>query len=142
MTTRPMLESDIEAVRAMYSESKLQDGWPNFAEMVEARVVEEDGKIVAVAAARMVPEMILILGKGHPAARLYWLKALHGRMLEFLRERGLKRAIAFVPPQIERAYARRLQLMGFQPGLSAFVFLAEDEADVIRVGDQIGDVRE
>lgn len=124
---RPLTKDDMEAVRLLYDESKLQDGWPDFAEMVEAQVIVEDGKIVAVAAARMVPEMILILGKGHPAARLYWLKLLYGKMLEFLQERGLKRAIAFVPPQIERAYARRLRSFGFQPGLSAFVFLAEEK---------------
>lgn len=124
---RSLEEKDMPEVRRLYDESELQDGWPDFAEMVDARVVVEDGTIVAVAAARMVPEMVLILGKGHPAARLYWLKLLYGRMLEFLQEKGLKRAIAFVPPQIERAYARRLGGMGFQPGLSAFVYLAEEK---------------
>lgn len=127
----------MQEVRRLYTESKLQDGWPDFSQMVDARVVVEDGKIVAVAAARMVPEMILILGKGHPAARLYWLKLLYGRMLEFLQENGWKRAIAFVPPQIERAYARRLLQMGFQPGLSAFVYLAE-EKDVNGDSSEVG----
>jgi len=122
---RPLQESDMAEVRSLYDSSEHQDGWPDFSEMVDAQVIVEDGKIVAVAAARMVPEMILILGKGHPAVRLFWLKSLYGRMLEFLQERGLKRAIAFVPPQIERAYARRLGGIGFQPGLSAFVYLSE-----------------
>lgn len=133
---RSLTKDDIEEVRLLYNQSELQDGWPDFEEMVEAQVIVENGKIVAVAAARMVPEMVLILGKGHPAARLYWLKLLYGRMLEFLRERGLKRAIAFVPPQIERAYARRLRQMGFQPGLSAFVYLAEATKDVNGIGSQ------
>jgi hypothetical protein len=124
---RSLQKSDMEEIRRLYDESNLQDGWPDFDEMTEAQVIVEEGKIVAVAATRMVPEMVLILGKGHPAIRLYWLKLLYGKMLEFLRERGLKRAIAFVPPQIERAYARRLFQLGFQPGLSTFVFLAEEE---------------
>ena len=129
---RPLEDSDIPEVRRLYADSDHQDGWPDFGYMEDAQVVVEDGKIVAVAAARMVPEMILILGKGHPAARLYWLKLLHGRMLEFLRERGLKRAIAFVPPQIEKAYARRLGMMGFRPGLSAFVYLEDEDEQRFR----------
>lgn len=134
---RPLTKDDLEEVRRLYDASEHRDGWPDFDEMAEAQVVVEDGSIVAVAGARMVPELVLILGKGHPAARLYWLKLLYGRMLEFLKERGLKRSIAFVPPQIERAYGRRLGKFGFQPGMSAFVFLAEDED----VTGQRGEVR-
>jgi|HubBroStandDraft_1064217.scaffolds.fasta_scaffold60127_2 hypothetical protein len=134
---RPLQESDLPEIRRLYDASEHRDGWPDFLQMEDAQVVVQNGEIVAVAGARMVPEMVLILGKGHPAERLYWLKLLYGRMLEFLRERGLKRCIAFVPPQIERAYGRRLGSMGFQPGLSVFVYLAE-EKDVTGIRDKIG----
>lgn len=139
---RPLTTEDLDEVRRLYADSDHQDGWPDFGDMADAQVVVEDGKIVAVAAARMVPELVLILGKGHPAARLYWLKLLYARMLEFLRERGMNRAIAFVPPQIERAYGRRLRMFGFQSGLSAFVYLSEEQRDEQRIGSKKWTIRE
>lgn len=124
---RPLQESDMDEVRRLYEESEHKDGWPDFAEMADTRVIVEDGRIVAVGAVRFVPELILILGKGHPAARMVWLKTLYGRMREFLREWKLNRSICFVPPQIEKPYGRRLQRFGFRPGLSAFVYLEDED---------------
>lgn len=93
------------------------------------RVLVEDGKIVGHAGVRMVPECVLALAKGHPAARMHWLRTLQGEFLRWMNETGHKRIFALVPPNIYRGYLRRLQAMGWKEGYQSVIFLAgvEDE---------------
>lgn len=124
---RERRDSDEEELRALYSGDV-----PKF---FYERILTEDGRIVGHAGIRLVPEASLALAKGHPAARLHWLKMLQGEFLRFLNETGYKRVIALVAPKIERAYMRRLKSLGWHEGYQSAIFLAEDE-HVSRIGRQ------
>jgi hypothetical protein len=89
----------------------------------------EDGQIVAHAGIRMVPEAVLVIAPGHPAARMRRLRILQGELLRYVNETGFKRIIALVAPKIERAFLRRLKSLGWKEGYQSAVFLAEDAHD-------------
>lgn len=75
----------------------------------------------------MVPEACLVLAKGHPAARMHWLRMLQGEFLRWMNDTGHKRIFALVPPKIARAYLKRLASMGWREGYQSAIYLAEDE---------------
>ena len=93
------------------------------------RVLVEDGKIVGYGGIRMVPEVVLVLAKGHPAARMHGLRSLQTDLLGWMKETGFRRIIALVAPKIERAFLRRLDSLGWQEGYQSAIFIAEDEHD-------------
>lgn len=112
-------DSDEVELRAMYS--------GDVPKLIYERVLVEDGRIVGHAGIRMVPEAVIVLAKGHPAARMYWLRALQVEFLRWMNDTGYKRIFALVPPKIYRSYLRRLQSMGWQEGYQSVIFLVEDE---------------
>ncbi len=91
------------------------------------RVLVEDGRIVGHAGVRMVPEVTLTLAKGHPAARMRWLRLFHVELLRYVIDTGYKRIIALVAPKIERGFLRRLKSLGWKEGYQSAIFLAEGE---------------
>lgn len=112
-------ESDEEDLRLLYEGDVPQ--------LEYERVLVEDGKIVAHAGIRMVPEACIMLAKGHPASRMHWLRTLQGEFLKYMHDTGCKRIFALVPPKIYRPYLRRLASMGWLEGFQSVLFLAEDE---------------
>jgi hypothetical protein len=97
------------------------------------RVLVEDGRIVGHAGIRMVPEVCMVLAKGHPAARMNWLRKLQAELLGYMHETGYKRIIALVAPKIERGFLRRLGSLGWKEGMQSAIFLAEGD-NVERIG--------
>jgi hypothetical protein len=91
------------------------------------RVMVEDGQIVAHAGIRMVPEAVLVMKPGHPAARMNRLRALQTELLGWLNETGYRRIIALVAPKIERGFLRRLRSLGWEEGMQSAIFLAEGD---------------
>lgn len=118
---RERQDSDEEELRGMYT--------GDAPKLIYERVLVQDGRIVAHAGIRMVPEAVLVLAKGHPAARMNWLRTLHGEFLRWMNVTDSKRIIALVAPKIERAYMRRLKSLGWVEGCQSAIFLAEDEHD-------------
>jgi hypothetical protein len=88
------------------------------------RVLVEDGRIVGHAGIRMVPEAVLVLANGHPAARMNWLRTLQKELLKWLNDTGHKRIIALVAPKIERSFLRRLGTLGWKEGYQSAIFVA------------------
>ena len=113
-------DSDEIQLRALYDGADLP-------KLLHERVLVEDGKIVGHAGIRMVPEVVLTLGKGHPAARMRWLRLFHVELLAWLNDTGYRRIFALVAPKIERGFLRRLRSLGWQEGCQSAIFLAEDE---------------
>jgi hypothetical protein len=111
--------SDEDELRRLYTE--------DVPKLLYERVLFEDGRIVGFAGIRMVPEAVVILAKGHPAAKMHWLRTLQGELLQYLIDTGYKRVIALVAPKIERGFLRRLASLGWQEGFQSAIFLAEDE---------------
>lgn len=97
--------------------------------LVYERVLVEDGRIVGHAGIRMVPEAVLVIAKGHPAAKMHWLRSLQGELLRYVNDTGYKRIIALVAPKIERGFLRRLKSLGWKEGCQSAIFLAEDERE-------------
>jgi len=118
---RERQDSDEVELAALY------DG--NIPKLIYERVLVEDGRIVGLAGIRMVPEAVLVLAKGHPAARMHWLRLFHVELLAWLNDTGYKRIIALVAPKIERGFLRRLVGLGWKEGFQSAIFLVGDEHD-------------
>lgn len=119
MTIRMRQESDDEELRTLY------DG--DVPKLIYERVLVEDGRIVGHAGIRMVPEVVLALAKGHPAAKMHWLRTFHAELLAWMNETGYKRIIALVAPKIARGFLRRLVSLGYKEGCQSAIFLAEGD---------------
>jgi hypothetical protein len=118
---RARQDSDDAELRTLY------DG--DVPKLIYERVLVEDGRIVGHAGIRMVPEVVLALAKGHPAAKMHWLRTFHAELLAWMNETGYKRIIALVAPKIERGFLRRLASLGWKEGYQSAIFLAEDERE-------------
>ncbi len=116
---RAKQDSDDEEIARLYT-----DGVPKH--LVYERVLVEDGRIVGHAGVRMVPETVLALAKGHPAARMRRLRMFHVELLAWMNDTGYKRIIALVAPKIEQAFLRRLRSLGWKEGMQSAIFLAGD----------------
>jgi hypothetical protein len=95
--------------------------------LIYERVLVEDGRIVGHAGIRMVPEAVIVLAKGHPAARMRWLRMFHVELLAWLHDTGYRRIFALVAPKIERGFLRRLESLGWKEGYQSAIFLTGDE---------------
>lgn len=118
---RERQDSDEEELAALYSGDRPK--------LIYERVLVEDGRIVGYAGIRMVPEAVLVLANGHPAAKMYWLRALQAELVRYVIDTGHKRILALVPPKIYRGYLRRLASMGWQEGNQSVIYLAEVDHD-------------
>ena len=77
--------------------------------MESAIVVEDDaGNLVAACAAERIVQLYLFKGDAAPAETLAAIRMLHGEMAEELRQKGYGEANAFLPPQVEKSFGRRL----------------------------------
>lgn len=103
---------------------RLYDG--DVPKLLYERVLVEDGRIVGHAGIRMVPEAVLVLAEGHPAARMNWLRQMQAGLLDWVNETGAKRIIALVAPKIERGFLRRLASLGWLEGCQSAIFLVEE----------------
>ena len=112
MRFRPLIDSDVPALREMHERSGFAYKFPDLTgPMMEAVVVvaDEDNRPVAAAIAeRLVQVSLLLKGDEHPAAKLHWLKILHTGLATELKKRGYTSVEAFLPPQIENSFGRRL----------------------------------
>lgn len=104
---------------------RLYDG--DVPKLLYQRVLVEDGRIIGHAGIRMVPEAVLVLAKGHPAARMRWLRVLQSQLLQYVNETGYKRIIALVAPKIEHSFLRRLVSLGWKEGCQSAIFEVDDE---------------
>ena len=118
---RARRDSDAEELAALYH--------GDVPKLLYERVLVEDGRIVGHAGLRMTPETVLVLAKGHPAARMNRLRALQAELLGWMNDTGHKRIIALVAPKIERGFLRRLRSLGWKEGYQSAIFLAEGEHD-------------
>jgi hypothetical protein len=116
---REKQDSDAAEIAALYT--------GEVPKLIYERVLVEDGRIVGHAGIRMVPEVTLVLAKGHPAARMSWLRQFHADFLRYVNDTGTKRIIALVAPKI--GFLRRLRSLGWKEGHQAAIFLAEGERE-------------
>lgn len=89
---------------------------PNPLFMVKAVHQTEDGTPSMMAFVKITGEIFLLLSHevGTPEQRWEWLKEFKEWVAQEAYRHGLEQISAFVPPEIEESFAKRLQDMGFQ----------------------------
>lgn len=106
-----MMSGDEPTLRAIYDQRGYKFDLPNRHSVLteSALIVESDaGEIIAAGFAVRVPEIVLLMGNGHPVVRLEAIRRLHDEMREDLRRKGYKFALSMVSPNF-RAFARHLK---------------------------------
>src|SRR5574337_1735462 len=110
MYVRALLDSDIPKLKA------LENGFPYCdpkSSLVECFLVVADEKDepVAACAAERILQLYLWVADVHPAAKIAAIRHLHSEMASELKEKGYTSVEAFLPPEIERSFTRRLEKM-------------------------------
>jgi hypothetical protein len=112
MRVRELKADDIPVLRAMHERSGFAYEWPDLDsgrfESTLVVVDEEDRPIMAAFAERIVQLYLLTGDEGHPAAKLHGIRLLHQTMQSQLERKGYTEANAFLPPEVERIFGRRL----------------------------------
>lgn len=115
MHGRKMNPHDLERMKALArAEFDLPDLSSN--NFLVKRVLESGPRIIAGAAARMTTEVFIWVDREweSPRFRFEAFKFLHEQMRAELKEKGVADVHAWVPPEIERAFGRRLMQLGWQ----------------------------
>lgn len=110
MRTRPAFAADLPALQAIYAQREYKFEIPALGSLLteEAIVIESDaGEIVAAGFAIRTPEIVLLMGNGHPAVCLEAIRRIHEAMRESLRRKGYGRAFAVVSPEL-KSYVRHM----------------------------------
>jgi hypothetical protein len=113
MRLRDARQEDLETVRQM---TRAGSRCPDLVgdRVVYAKVVVDDNdQIMAVGVAEKAVEVSLVVNpKLHPAVKLVAIRALND-LLPQLRSLGYDFAIAFIPPEIDAPFSRRLRALGW-----------------------------
>ena len=113
MNVRPFEIRDEAALLAIYSATDYhQKPLPDLTQTLLSRVVvDADDKPLMAAYMKLIPEGTLICQPGgsmHPLVKLSAIGMLHEVLRDDLVKMGYDEAIASIPPQLERNYARHL----------------------------------
>lgn len=113
MTFDRLRESDLPCLKEIYDAQTFDYPWPDFSEpqYVERMVMrDESGQVVAAVIARQTVELFFLMDHqaSTPRFRFEWFRILHERMRIALQFRGFKDAHCWLPPEIEKSFARRL----------------------------------
>ena len=113
MMVRPYQTSDETVLREIYLSTDFhQKPLPDLDKLVSLVVANENDRPLMAAYAKAIPEITLICspsGDTHPLVKLRGIALIHEALRDRLVADGYTEAIASVPPQLERNYARHLQ---------------------------------
>jgi hypothetical protein len=115
MQLRDFKPSDYEAVRELYQKQGFCYDLPDMAEFMAVQVVvDETDTPFIILAARPTVEMFLIMDKewATPRWRFEAFKLIHEAMRAKLFQAGITDAHCWLPPEIEKSFAKRL-MRGF-----------------------------
>ena len=122
---RPFQREDLEAAQAIHRANELPENcFPNLYEengqrnplYVIRAVVESEGQPAMMAFAKMTAELFLLVNHqvGTPEERWKQLEAFKEWFANEAWKLGLEQLSAFVPPDVDESFAKRLEAMGFQ----------------------------
>ena len=118
MLIRAYTDADLDALRAMHAAQGFGYAFPDLADprFVLRAVLEKDGRPRMAALLRLTAEAYLLAdpAEGTPRQRWQWLLALHEATRQAAAARGLGDVQAFLPPQVARAFGRRLATLGWR----------------------------
>lgn len=118
MRVREFKPEDMDALKSLHARSGFKYELPDFADQqfVVRRVADDDGQIVMAGFLRQTTEAFLICDphwRG-PRWRYEALEAIHNDAVEQIRRMGFRSIEAFLPPQIEKRFGKRLLSMGWK----------------------------
>ena len=109
MNIRELRTEDLPTLQAIGKANGFEYVDPKAADIESALVVVDDnGRFLMACAAERIVQLYLWSAEFEPAAKLHALRLLHREMSVRLRERGYESCEAFLPPQIEASFGRRL----------------------------------
>jgi hypothetical protein len=78
-------------------------------------VLEDDGKPAVMAFLKITSESFVLVDHrvGTPEERWEWLKKISEHLREEAWKRGLEQITCFVPPEIDKSFAKRLKDLGY-----------------------------
>jgi hypothetical protein len=111
MQIRDFRPTDVEAVKELYQKQGFEYDLPDIDAFMELQVVvDEQDKPFMVLAARPTVEMFLIMDRewSTPRWRFEAFKLIHESMRAKLAAAGITDAHCWLPPEIEKSFAKRL----------------------------------
>ena len=122
MTIRELRSDDLETIQSIGKASGFPYQDPKDGSIEAALVVvDENGRFLMACAAERIVQLYLWSAEFEPAAKLHALRLLHREMSVRLRSKGYDSCEAFLPPQIEASFGRRLmRTFGWQRNWNSF----------------------
>jgi hypothetical protein len=109
MNVRPYQPEDEAILREIHRRSGYEFEFPELDSFLV--VLDDAGCPIMAAGEKLVPEITLICAPGgstHPLVKLKGIALLHEALRVKLTNKGFQEAFAFLPPELERNYARHL----------------------------------
>lgn len=110
-------DRELAALRGIYEREGFDYIWPNANdEIFVRRIVARNGNgLEAAALLRLTGEMYLLMDrtKGNPEDRWKLFVDGHEALKAEMRKLGLEDVHAFIPPNLERAFSKRLEMLGW-----------------------------
>lgn len=105
---RDLRDEDVPALREMYERKGLDRHFPDV--IACGKVFEIDGKPVAMVAAEVIAEIVLVVDRDFdtPGGRAAILHQLYGEVSKDLQGRGIKRGVAWIHEKVNQSFPRRI----------------------------------
>lgn len=117
MLVREFTDADYQQVHRLHAQGGFGYTLPPLSseEFYSRRIVEGDGEVAMGAFMRLTSEVYLIPNPTwrNPAWRMEALRKLHVVCYGDAHDKGVKEVCAFLPPQLEKKFGRRLKRMGW-----------------------------
>jgi hypothetical protein len=114
---RDYVPADFEQVRAIHERMQMDYLCPDLTDclFVVKKVLESDGEIIAVTLARIEFETYLLLEPSlSPLEKNLAMQALQPEFLKACRVVGAESVVAWIPENVEKKFAKRLNELGWQ----------------------------
>jgi hypothetical protein len=116
---RPYQEADLPILCEIHLENELPPNCmpdPKDSLVLVKAVVEQNGKPVMATFLRGTSEIYLLVDHryGTPQERWQWLQELKDYLVQEAWKLGLDQMTAWIPPEIEQSFGKRLLELGFQ----------------------------
>lgn len=118
MNVRQYEASDLSKIQALHRASGFRYDLPDLLgqEFFSRRVLADGDRLTMAGFLRLTAEAFLVCDPGWrtPAWRMEALRQLHTVCHRDAAEKGIAEVNAFLPPQVERQFGRRLKRMGWK----------------------------
>lgn len=131
-----MRPSDIPAIERIYREQGYGFEPLDYGELEACHVVEDEGRVVALAAAEINAQIVLVIDQGwaSPHERMKAIGKLHGPLARYLDWRGVVKSYVALDPKFRR-FGYRLMQFGWKQALWQHYWIKTKDALRIFYGE-------